>query len=219
MFLRVLTKQLPDEIIVMGFVRTGAHIRVLLGTGLILLLDKLCFERRQIHSGKTEPGKNAVDLGGVLCPHHNGRNAIGGVFVFEDTIKNTVLLGLLAEFLKVPILDSEHFQLLAGAEHIGQTDFAFGFLLVFQNGVNHNRQLLGGGAGQFCRDFNAVQAQTDDLICRLAGIAHAVLPPFFQFPVPAAIAPDSAPSERNGLQFRHIISPPDAVFLSQRKPL
>lgn len=174
---------------------------------------------QQIHSGKTEPGKDAVNLGGVLCSNHNVRNAVSGVLVLEDAIKNTVLFGLLAKFLKIPVLNGEHFQFLAGAEHIGQTDFTFGFLLVFQNGVNHDRQLLGGGAGQFCRDLNPVQAQTDDLICRLAGIAHAVLPPFFRFPVPAVIAPDSAPSERNGLRFRHIISPPDAVFLSQRIPL
>ena len=202
----------------MGFVRTGAHIRVLLGTGLILLLDKLCFERRQIHSGKTKPGKDAVDLGGILCPNHDVRNAVGGVLVFENTIENSVFLGFLAEFLKVSILDGEHLQLLAGAEHVGQADLAFGFLLVFQNGVNHDGQLLGGGAGQFCCNLNAVQTQPDDLICRLAGIAHAVLPPFFRFPVPAVVAPDSAPSERNGLRFRHIISPPDAVFLSQRIP-
>ena len=112
-----------------------------------ITLKTLAAATATLHKDEMTLGSILIDLGGVLCPNHNVSDAIGRVLIFQNTVENTVFLRLHTELLKITVFDCEHFQFLAGTKHIGQADFSLGFLLISQNGVEHNRQLLRGRAG------------------------------------------------------------------------
>ena len=120
-----------------------------------------------VHRGKLEAFKNAVHFAGVLGPNHHVGDSIRGVPVFEHAVENAVLLRLTAELHEVLILHSEHFEFLSAAEHIGEPRLALGLLLVFQDGIEQERNLLGSRAGDLGGDLNAFQAHSDDLLRRI----------------------------------------------------
>ena len=142
-----------------------------------LLPDYGCLDAGTIHGGKPEAFHDTVDFGGVLCPNHHIRNAVPGVLILEDAVKDAVLLRRLTEFFQIAVLHGKDLQLLAGAQHMGQAHFALGAVLVLEDGVKHHGNVLGGRTGQLCSDFCAVKRDPHDLL-GFAGIAHVVLSPF-----------------------------------------
>ena len=110
-------------------------------------LFQLASDRGEIHGGQVVPCEDSVDLGCVLCLDHDFRDAVRGVTVFQNTVEDAVLFCLLTKLLEILIFHGKNLQLLAAAKHGRKAGLALGTLLIFQNGVQENRHLLGAGTG------------------------------------------------------------------------
>ena len=110
-----------------------------------------------INGGQLEAFENTVDFGRILGSYNNVRKAIPGSFVFEDTVQHTVLFRFFAEKPQFGVLYRKYLQRLLTSQHAGQTGFAFGFLLAFENGVDHHSQFFCAGAGDLRGNFNAIE--------------------------------------------------------------
>ena len=162
--LRGICHQRIQEYILLAALRPGLLRHLLfLCTGSLGTLD-LAADGCHIHRGELEAFKNAIHFACVLGPNHYVGDPIRGVPIFEHAVENAVFFRFTTELHEVLILHSEHFEFLPAAEHIGESRLALGLLLVFQDGIEQERNFLCSRAGDLGGDFNAFQAHSDDLL-------------------------------------------------------
>ena len=142
---------------------------------------QLLLDLTDIYGGQLEPLKDAVDLGGILCPNHHIRQTVLGVLILQDTVQNAVLLGLPAEPLQVLVLYRKNPKLLSAFQHIGQTGLTLGFLLILQHRIEQDSQLLCAGAGDLRSYLHTVQGHPDDLVSCVCASIHLSYSPFVGF--------------------------------------
>ena len=130
---------------------------------------------------QVEAFKDAVDLGSIISPNHNVGQAICSILILQHTVKDTILLRFPAENLQFIVLHSENLQRFLTPEHRTEPGFAFGLLLILQNGVNHSSQSFGTLAGDFGGYLNATQVHTHDLFGCVGCCIHAVCSPFLAY--------------------------------------
>ena len=123
---------------------------------------------------------DALDFGSVLC---TGDNIHGNIItlvalVTQNAVENTVPLGLLGELGQVFLGNREYLQLLAGANHIGESCLAFGLLFLLQHGHEKQGDILCRRACKFCGNFKAFKREPDDLLSRITAVVHSCGSPF-----------------------------------------